>query len=48
MNTEKKEYASPSFEEIELDNEISLIMMSDPGGGDPGGGGGDPGGGDDW
>lgn len=36
MNTsnEKQQYSTPQIERVELDNEISLVLMSE--GGDPG------------
>lgn len=30
MNEMKKSYQSPSIEKVKLDNEISLILASDP------------------
>lgn len=35
MENSNKEYKKPSLNKIKIDKDISLIMLSTPGGGDP-------------
>lgn len=47
-NKNKKIYSKPAFEEIIIDNEISLIMQSPGGNPDPGSSSSSSSGGNDW